>query len=140
MCETWSQHTWCLCSRPGFGPLKPGCDTDTVSFMDWWEMVSETVNGLVRKGLDSLVILGSWMIWKHRNRAIFDGGSPSLPLVLEQADKERRSWEIAGANGLSFLAAPCIGCRRECVCVCYGSFHVRVLLASIRSALFFGSL
>jgi hypothetical protein len=28
MCETWSQHTWCLCSRPGFGPLKPGCDKD----------------------------------------------------------------------------------------------------------------
>jgi hypothetical protein len=27
MCETWSQHTWCLCSRPGFGPLKSGCDT-----------------------------------------------------------------------------------------------------------------
>jgi transposase InsO family protein len=27
MCETWSQHTWCLCSRPGFGPLKPGCDS-----------------------------------------------------------------------------------------------------------------
>jgi hypothetical protein len=28
MCETWSQHTWCLCSRPGFGPLKLGCDTN----------------------------------------------------------------------------------------------------------------
>jgi hypothetical protein len=27
MCETWSQHTWCLCSRPGFGPLKSGCDS-----------------------------------------------------------------------------------------------------------------
>jgi hypothetical protein len=26
MCETWSQHTWWLCSRPGFGPLKPGSD------------------------------------------------------------------------------------------------------------------
>jgi hypothetical protein len=26
MCETWSQHTWWLCSRPGFGPLKSGCD------------------------------------------------------------------------------------------------------------------
>jgi hypothetical protein len=25
MCETWSQHTWWLCLRPGFGPLKPGC-------------------------------------------------------------------------------------------------------------------
>jgi hypothetical protein len=22
MCETWSQHTWWLCLRPGFGPLK----------------------------------------------------------------------------------------------------------------------
>jgi hypothetical protein len=28
MCETWSQHTWCLCLRPGFGPLKPGCYKD----------------------------------------------------------------------------------------------------------------
>jgi hypothetical protein len=44
------------------------------------------------------------MIWKHRNRAVFDGGAPNLPLLLEQADEERR-WEIAGAKGLSFLAA-----------------------------------
>jgi hypothetical protein len=28
MCETWSQHTWWLCSRPGFGPLKSGCDSN----------------------------------------------------------------------------------------------------------------
>jgi hypothetical protein len=26
MCETWSQHTWWLCSRPGLGALKSGCD------------------------------------------------------------------------------------------------------------------
>jgi hypothetical protein len=26
MCETWSQHTWWLCSRPGLGVPKPGCD------------------------------------------------------------------------------------------------------------------
>jgi hypothetical protein len=31
MCETWSQHTWWLCSRPGFGPLKPGCDTNSIA-------------------------------------------------------------------------------------------------------------
>jgi hypothetical protein len=30
MCETWSQHTWWLCSRLGFGPLKPGCDSSTI--------------------------------------------------------------------------------------------------------------
>jgi hypothetical protein len=28
MCETWSQHTWWLCSRPGLGAPKSGCDTD----------------------------------------------------------------------------------------------------------------
>jgi hypothetical protein len=27
MCETWSQHTKWLCSRPGLGAPKPGCDT-----------------------------------------------------------------------------------------------------------------
>jgi hypothetical protein len=32
MCETWSQHTWCLCLRPGFGPLKPGCYTTAEPF------------------------------------------------------------------------------------------------------------
>jgi hypothetical protein len=26
MCETWSQHIWCLCSRPGLGAPKSGCD------------------------------------------------------------------------------------------------------------------
>jgi hypothetical protein len=26
MCETWSQHTWWLCSRPCLGAPKPGCD------------------------------------------------------------------------------------------------------------------
>jgi hypothetical protein len=34
MCETWSQHTWCLCSRPGFGLLKSGCDIRAPSRAD----------------------------------------------------------------------------------------------------------
>ena len=33
MCETWSQHTWWLCSRPSFGPLKPGCDRSGIRGM-----------------------------------------------------------------------------------------------------------
>jgi hypothetical protein len=33
MCETWSQHTWCLCSRPGFDPLKSGCDRSGIRGM-----------------------------------------------------------------------------------------------------------
>lgn len=69
-----------LLRKFGLHSLAP--QPDAVSFMDWWEMVSETVNGLVREGLDSLIILGSWMIWKHRNRdrnrVIFMEGLPAF--------------------------------------------------------------
>jgi hypothetical protein len=30
MCETWSQHTWWLCSCPGLGAPKSGCDNGCV--------------------------------------------------------------------------------------------------------------
>ena len=75
------------------------------SFLDWWEMISETVQGMVKKGLNSLISLGAWMIWNHRNKCVFDGQTPCLPSILRQADDERRLWALAGAKGLSFLAA-----------------------------------
>jgi hypothetical protein len=75
------------------------------SFLDWWDRVSAGVNGIICKGLDSLIILGAWMIWKHRNRAVFDGEAPNLSLLLEQTEEERKSWEFAGTKGLSFFHA-----------------------------------
>jgi hypothetical protein len=33
MCETWSQHTWWLCSRPGLGASKSGCDRSGIRGM-----------------------------------------------------------------------------------------------------------
>jgi hypothetical protein len=33
MCETWSQHTWWLCSRPGLGASKSGCDKSGIRGM-----------------------------------------------------------------------------------------------------------
>ena len=33
MCETWSQHTWWLCSRPGLGAPKSGCDRSGIKGM-----------------------------------------------------------------------------------------------------------
>jgi hypothetical protein len=33
ICETWSQHTWWLCSRPGLGAPKPGCDRSGIRGM-----------------------------------------------------------------------------------------------------------
>jgi hypothetical protein len=37
---------------------------------------------------------------------MFDGVTPSLSLILKQADDERSLWELAGAKGLSYLVVP----------------------------------
>jgi hypothetical protein len=60
---------------------------------------------LPKKGLDSLIIMGAWIIWIHRNRCVFDGMSPSLTSILALADEERSRWETAGAKGICSLAA-----------------------------------
>jgi hypothetical protein len=87
-----------------FGMHSLAPQSGATSFLGWWEK-AEAVNGPVRKGLGSLIILGAWMIWKHRNRCVFDNWTPSLPLILRLADEERRMWELAGAKGLAYMAA-----------------------------------
>jgi hypothetical protein len=59
--------------------------------------------------LSSLVILGAWAIWNHRNRCVFDHACPSMVEVLTWIEEERRLWMMAGARGLSYLTAPLPG-------------------------------
>jgi hypothetical protein len=33
-----------------------------MSFMDWWRSTNELDLGLVRKGLNSMIILGAWTL------------------------------------------------------------------------------
>jgi hypothetical protein len=62
-----------------------------------------------RRWLNSLIILGAWTIWNHRNRCAFDGANPSMVEILILAGEERRQWRIAGARGLSHLVATLTG-------------------------------
>jgi len=57
---------------------------------------------MVRKGLKSIIILGAWMIWNHRNLSMFDGISPNLVGVLLLASEVIFFWSLAGAQGISF--------------------------------------
>ena len=51
-------------------------------FDDRWDRIScETVD-IIQKGLNSLVILGAWTLWKHQNRCVFYGASPSVVRAL----------------------------------------------------------
>jgi hypothetical protein len=75
-----------------------------ISFHNWWERVSNAASEVLRKGINSLIILGAWTLWTYRNRCVFDGATPSVAGALARAEDERRSWSLAGARGLSLLA------------------------------------
>ena len=56
--------------------------------------------GDTRKGLNSLIILGAWTIWRLRNDCVFNGAAPSIPVALARAREEAHLWSLAGAKGL----------------------------------------
>jgi hypothetical protein len=51
----------------------------------------------------TLVALGAWWIWKHRNSCVFEGSSPSVVRVVQDIKDEEGLWCLAGAFGLSAI-------------------------------------
>lgn len=74
-----------------------------ISFDEWWGRVELRVSGDMRAVLNSMIILGGWIIWKHRNDCVFNGASPSVAAALILAKDEAQLWNMAGAKGLSQL-------------------------------------
>lgn len=79
------------------------CPTHEDSFQSWWRTSSSRTTDQMRKGLNSLVILGAWTIWKHRHRCVFDECNPSLVTAFRVAKEETVLWSLAGAKALSLL-------------------------------------
>jgi hypothetical protein len=98
----FARHFWyCLLQRVGLAALAP--QPAEPSFFDWWRRMSSSVSKITAKGLNSVIILGAWMLWWHRNACLFDGASPSLSTVLVMASEELWFWRAAGASELSLL-------------------------------------
>jgi hypothetical protein len=64
------------------------------------------ITDAARRGLNSVLILGAWVLWKHRNISVFDAATPNLTAALAQAGEERLMWEMAGARYMSALTTP----------------------------------
>ena len=73
------------------------------SFAEWWRKSWRKVPKQNRKGFNSLVILGAWTLWKHRNSCIFDGSAPSVQVALQAFKDDSHSWIACGAKGLAAL-------------------------------------
>jgi hypothetical protein len=56
-------------------------------FDDWWTEVN-VADDQTKKGLNSLIILGAWSIWKRSNRCVFDGLQPRIDVVLHLLGEE----------------------------------------------------
>uniref|UniRef100_A0A452YRW9 Reverse transcriptase zinc-binding domain-containing protein n=1 Tax=Aegilops tauschii subsp. strangulata TaxID=200361 RepID=A0A452YRW9_AEGTS len=73
------------------------------SFFAWWSALLAASPASPRKGLNSLVALTAWSIWKHRNAALFDDLRPSTDALVHTIKEEARLWSRAGALGLAFI-------------------------------------
>ncbi|WVZ92778.1 hypothetical protein U9M48_038818, partial [Paspalum notatum var. saurae] len=66
-----------------------------------------------RKGLNSLVILVAWSLWKHRNRCVLDGLQPAVSVVVQDVVDLGRLWVAAGAAGLRDTRLSCVFEKKE---------------------------
>ena len=88
-----------------FGLQAVAPQMENLFFVDWWDEASSRLSGQVQKGFNSIIILGAWLIWKHRNYCVFDGGTPNLTRVFSAFREEAQQWSVAGARGVSYLLA-----------------------------------
>jgi hypothetical protein len=79
------------------------------AFLEWWRTLCTKVSAIARDGLNSLVILGVWTLWKQHNGCVFDNKSPNIADAIRRVELEVHLWEMAGAKKLSLLTAPIPG-------------------------------
>ena len=102
-CVFARQFWFSLLQHVGLSSLTP--QPGDSAWEDWWEKPEAATAGDVRKGLNSIVILGAWSIWKHRNDCTFNGVVPNINTALSIAKDDAHWGCLAGAKGLSLLTA-----------------------------------
>ncbi|GJN12953.1 hypothetical protein PR202_ga31282 [Eleusine coracana subsp. coracana] len=51
-------------------------------FADWWRKAHKQATKEKRKGPNTLIILGAWILSKHRNSCVFEGAQPNIQKIL----------------------------------------------------------
>ncbi|GJN20378.1 hypothetical protein PR202_gb07748 [Eleusine coracana subsp. coracana] len=65
----------------GFNNLVPG-HRDNI-FSTRWLKSSKRVPKEKRKGYNTVIALGAWLLWKHRNTGVFENASPNLNILVK---------------------------------------------------------
>jgi hypothetical protein len=76
---------------------------ESSSFPAWWCNTIQAAPKDMWKGLNSLIILVAWEVWKHRNSCVLEGIRPSIQILLQTVTNESSLWCMAGASKLQEL-------------------------------------
>jgi hypothetical protein len=73
----FARQVWSLILQQ-LGLLQLPPQPTTTCFSRWWKRTTAAISKETRKGLNSLIILVAWEIWKHRNTYVFDNKKSSI--------------------------------------------------------------
>jgi hypothetical protein len=100
-CVFARQFRFILLQRVGMGAFAP--QAEEISFQEWWRRVLSSVSNSYKNGLNSLIILGAWTLWRHRNDCVFIGATPRLATILVMAGEQIVARNMAG-KGLAMIS------------------------------------
>lgn len=99
----YTREVWlCILSTFALGHLTPTAD-DTL--LEWWLRTRARFHDDLQKAFDTLVLLVSWMLWKERNRRVFDDDPSPATTLLDRVKEEADSWIAAGFRSLAAFAS-----------------------------------
>jgi hypothetical protein len=101
MC-VFTRQVWAMTSQH-LNLVIAGPSTPTTSFSAWRCTSIKFASKDRRKGLNSLIILVKWEVWKYRNSCVFEGARPDVQVLLQKVSSECVLWCLAGATKLKEL-------------------------------------
>ncbi|WVZ94091.1 hypothetical protein U9M48_040028 [Paspalum notatum var. saurae] len=100
----FTRQVWTLILNAlGLPDLVP--QPDGRRFSSWWSGAVSRAPKELKKGLNSLIILVAWEVWKHRNACVFEEFRPCVSVICQEIEKEGSLWCLAGNSALSSLRA-----------------------------------
>ena len=88
---------------------KPDCAPGHEGSIVEWFMACLSL-GIHQRDVTTMISLCLWELWKHKNKIVFEGASPSMAMMITRIETEGRAWSRAGmfkhdmASFLSVLA------------------------------------
>lgn len=80
---------------------------DQEGLLDWWLLLRKNRGKFKQKGIDSMVMLIVWAIWKERNALTFDGSTARrVSDVVQSVWAEGELWARADAKWMAALGWP----------------------------------